>query len=268
MQPLTSRANSDSVRDPLVTGRATDDIQIMRAFSMAQLVSIAAKSVHADSPVDTSNEQEIDRMKTVNNVLSKFCTHRLNFAALIMVFAALLAGSPTYASDRGNFAAPRQVVGTWYVALDAGPFDPNLAGLNLSGLAHFHSDRTFILSDAGDFGAQSFLPTVATPQYGAWDVSGWRGRPDAWVISGTSLFLEGDKETGEVFGWSKVQYVIKVIDRNHLVGTISAFFLPCDNSPPVPSPLSCPDPVANASAFMPASPPDVPVTFTRIVAGE
>jgi len=47
---------SESVRDPLVTGRATDDIQIMRAFSMAQLVSIAAKSVHADSPVDTSNE--------------------------------------------------------------------------------------------------------------------------------------------------------------------------------------------------------------------
>ena len=207
-------------------------------------------------------------MKTTTKFSIRSRSARSCIAAIVVLTATLATAPQTYAGNSGNYVTPKMVVGNWYLALDAGPFDPGLAGLALSGLAQIHADRTFMFNDAGDFGAQSFLGTVATPQYGVWDVTGQRHLPGTWAIEGTSLYLEADKATGEVLGWSKVQYVIKVVDRNHLEGTINAFFLPCGSSLPLPSPLSCPDPVANAGAFMPASPPDVPVTFTRISAGE
>lgn len=201
-------------------------------------------------------------------------THRIPVSAIslvsaaVVVIAILLSGSNTYAGEKRWYSAKRAVVGNWYVALAAGPFNPNFAGLNLSGLAQFHSDLTFMLSDAGDFGAQSFATTVATPQYGAWSVTGRNKSLSQRRVIGTTLFLEADKATGEALGWTKVQFVIEVIDGNHLQGAANVFFLPCENTPPFPTPITCPDPIANAAAFMPASPPDVPVTFTRITSGQ
>lgn len=185
-------------------------------------------------------------------------------ATLVWLCLAPLAGSQALADDaRGDTQVSRKhIVGTWYVALDAGAFDPGLAGTFLSGIAQFHPDGTFMVSDAGDFGAQSFSGTLATPQYGSWKMAPQRRR-----IVATALSLEGRKETGEAFGWTKVQFVLKVVDRDRVEVAANVFFLPCDDSPPIPSPLTCPDPLENADAFLPASPPNVPVTLTRIVAG-
>ena len=181
-----------------------------------------------------------------------------------LVLATLLAGWQAQADERN--ALPRLIVGNWYVALDAGPFDPNLAGTFLSGLAHFHADRTFMLSDAGDFAAESFpMSTLSSAQFGAWAVTDVTARGVAG-IAGTSLYLDADAETGEAIGWSKVQFLLHIVDRNTVEGVINTYFLPCEVLPPLPTPLTCPDPVANAAAFAPSSPPDVPITLTRIAA--
>lgn len=183
--------------------------------------------------------------------------------AVGLALTMLVCGPHAHAQDRYG---ARNIVGTWYLALDAGAFDPGLAGTVLSGLAQFHPDRTFMVSDAGDFGADSFLPTLASPQYGAWRL---RLSGSSWAreIVGTSIFIEAHKVTGEALGWNKVQFNIRMVGQNRAAGTISAFFLPCNDAPPIPSPLTCPDPVENAGSFIPASPPDVAITLRRIVAG-
>jgi len=207
-------------------------------------------------------------MKKSDKILKLLAVTRSGVAPTLVITLALLAAVQAHAGDSGWYSAKRAVVGSWYLALDVGPFDPNLAGFSLASLAQFHADRTFTIVDAGDFGAESFLPTVASPQYGAWRIEGRHGDPDGRRITGTSLFLEGDSENGEVFGWNKVLFTIRVIDGDRLEGSANVLFLPCDRTLPAPSPLTCPDPIANAHAFMPASPPDVPITLTRIVAGE
>ncbi len=183
------------------------------------------------------------------------------FAILVALFAVL----PAQAQDRtlDSAAMGNLIVGNWYLALDAGAFDPGLAGFFLSGMAQFHADRTFMLNDAGDFGAQSFLPTLATPQYGSWAIR--EAKDGKRFVAGTSLYLEGDRETGEAIGWNKVQFALWRVGVHRIEGTINAFFLPCGDLNGVPTPLTCPDPLANAAGFIPASPPDVPVAFSRIL---
>ena len=207
-------------------------------------------------------------MKNRSRTIFPSSSARLRVLALASLSAILLGVPHAQADDRLiPLLSSRHIVGTWYIALDVGPFAPPFAGLSPSGLAHFHSDRTFMFSDAGDFGAESFLGTVATPQYGAWTLRRSK-TTHGWEIVGTALHLEGRKDTGEPIGWNKVHAIFRVVNRNRLEGTVNVFFLPCDESPPIPTPLTCPDPIANAGDFMPNSPPDVPLTLTRVVVGE
>ena len=188
---------------------------------------------------------------------------------LAMAFLLLVVGTSAGAGDNdyNRWISNKWVVGNWYLALDAGAFDPGLSGTFLSGLAQFHSDRTFMINDAGDFGADSFLRTLASPQYGAWRID-WHADSRQSSIEGTAMHLEARKPSGEMMGWNKVHFTLRVISQNRVEGTINVFFLPCVEMPPFPTPLTCPDPVENAADFIPASPPDVPVTMTRIVVGQ
>lgn len=205
-------------------------------------------------------------MTTFSKISAVLTATRMHYLTPVMLAAFLAVASPALAENSGHAGFKNPVAGSWYIALDAGPFNPALAGTFLAGLAQFHSDRTFTLVDAGDFGAQSFIGSVATAQYGTWKWVHPSRDSRGWSIRGTALHLEGDKETGEVFGWNRIQFDIQIVDGNRMQGTINGFFLPCDNTVPLPSPLACPDPIANAAAFLPATPPDVPIFFTRIVA--
>ena len=186
-----------------------------------------------------------------------------------IAFATLLISTQVSADENSNYRSnsAKRIVGNWYLALDAGAFDPGLSGTFLSGLAQFHSDKTFMLSDAGDFGADSFLRTLASPQYGSWRYA-WDANLRKRIISGTTIILEAHKTSGEMLGWNKVHFKLQVITANRVEGTINAFFLPCAEAPPFPTPLTCPDPVEHAADFAPASPPDVPVTLSRIKVGQ
>lgn len=205
-------------------------------------------------------------MKTYTNSISQSGSGRFRIMMLVMAVAMLFLGTQASADDN-RYAFDKRIVGNWVIALDAGPFDPNLSGTFLSGLAQFHSDRTFMINDAGDFGADSFFATLASPQYGV-----WRFERDAHhkitTIHGTAMYLEARKPSGEMLGWNKVHFKLHVISKNRVEGSINAFFLPCADAPPFPTPLTCPDPVENAASFVPASPPDVPMTMTRIVVGQ
>ncbi len=191
-----------------------------------------------------------------------FLAGRLGVAAVALALTTLVIAPQVHAKDR---VSGRHIVGTWFLALDAGPFAPPFEGLFLSGLMQIHRDRTFMISDAGDFAADSFIPTFATPQYGAWK---FKSRYGSNKIVATSLYLEAQGETGEAFRWNRVQFKLRVIDRNRVEGMMSASYLPCPEMPPFPTPLTCPDPVENADEFVPDGPADVPVTLTRIVPGK
>ena len=203
-------------------------------------------------------------MKTQFNKTHPSLCGGLRVAVATIALTMLMVG-PNAQAEGGHDG--RQIVGNWYLALDAGPFDPNLAGTFLAGLAQFHRDRTFMLNDAGDFGAASFLPTFATAQYGSWRLRSSGGHRNR-IIEGTAIHLEAHRDTGELLGWNKVQFSFHMVNKNRAEGTINAFFLPCTDAPPFPTPLTCPDPVENAGSFFPASPPDVPITLTRIVVGQ
>jgi hypothetical protein len=208
-------------------------------------------------------------MKTHTSFISQSGIGRFRIMTIAMAAAMLFLGPQASAdnNDESRTDFGRGIVGNWYLALDAGPFDPGLSGTFLSGLAQFHSDRTFMINDAGDFGADSFFGTLASPQYGAWRIERDAHHKGA-SIDGTAIYLEVRKPSGELLGWNKVHFKLHVVSRNRVEGTINAFFLPCADAPPFPTPLTCPDPVANAAAFVPASPPDVPITMTRIIVGQ
>ena len=195
---------------------------------------------------------------------SKLSAALLRTVIASLSMAALIAVQPLHAADGHK---GRHIVGTWYLALDAGPFDPALAGTYLSGIAQFHRDHTFMISDAGDFAADSFLPTLATPQYGAWRFAQMTAHSSR-KFEGTALSLEAHKDTGEPLGWNKVHFSFELVGANRASGTINVYFLPCNVAPPLPTPLTCPDPVAKAGDFLPASPPDVPFSLTRVPVGE
>ena len=156
------------------------------------------------------------------------------------------------------------VAGTWYLALDTSPY--GLTGLALSGLATIHSDGTFVLIDAGDFGQASFLGTQHSPQLGSWryvNRVGKHGSKTGEIIA-TSLFLEADLD-GEIQNWYRVTLSLKLSeDGQAMAGFVNVSVLECMDVSGVPSPLACLDPIANADLFEPDPVPNVPVTFSRL----
>ena len=175
-------------------------------------------------------------------------------AALSVLFAA---ASLTPASASG-WDAGRPIAGTYYLALSVDPFGlPLPPGLSLPGLMTLHADRTATIVDGGDFGGLPF-DTKDSPQLGAWRY-GWEG------IEVVFLFLQADGATGDVRSWQRVHITLRNEDRNTLVGEVNVYQLPCDGPAPFGI-FNCPDPIENATAFTPNSPPDVPVTLRRLSA--
>ena len=171
-------------------------------------------------------------MKTESGQSVGIAGRRVALLALIVCGLVLVPFSRALANGGQALGAQRPFVGTWYLALEAGPFAPVFDGLVLSGVMQIHGDRTFMLNDAGDFAADSFspMPTFATAQYGAWERVPGRDSRGARVIRGTTLFLEAAKPSGEAVGWSKVVFEIRAVSNDRLEGTINAFFLPCTNA--------------------------------------
>ncbi len=156
--------------------------------------------------------------------------------------------------------AGRAPVGTWYLALDTTPF--GIPGEFLSGMATFHSDGTFLIVDAGDFGQPGFTGKHL-PQFGSWESSP-SVRSRGAILHGTSLFLEADLG-GEVLNWQRVKFELTLSrDGSVMTGTADVTLLACDDMLPLPSALRCSNPIANASQFLPAAPAPLPVTFTRL----
>ena len=166
----------------------------------------------------------------------------------IVAIAVAPASAPASASSTGP-------VGAWYLALDSEPFGLP-AGTFLSGLASFQFGGTFQFVDTGDFGGAPFF-FEDSPQVGAWR------RGAAGSIVARSLFLQADASNGEMKAWNRVELVLYPHGHNRMTGHVNVFALDCD----LPAPFgvfACPDPIANEAAFAPASPPDVPVEFTRL----
>ena len=171
--------------------------------------------------------------------------------------SAILMG--TAKADHRNGAG--WLVGTWYLALDSTPFGVP-PGYPLGGLVMFNGDGTYQLQDAGDFGQATFVGKRHSYQFGAWKRVG-RGR-----IVGTALFLEAELTTGEVERWQKVTIELqRTRSWSTLEGTVNVSILECPNLLPLPTALSCPDPVKHAADFVPLPPENVAIKLRRIRAG-
>jgi len=182
---------------------------------------------------------------------------RTSGTVLKLLVLLTLATTPAVAASPAATSAGIGVVGAWYLALDAKPFGFD-EGTTLSGLASFQFGGTFQFVDTGDFGGAPFFMNDS-PQIGAWRRSAG-GR-----IVATSLFLQADASNGEMKAWNRVELVLYPYGSNRMRGHINVFALPCD----LPAPFgvfACPDPIASEASFMPASPPNVPVEFTRLSA--
>ncbi len=182
---------------------------------------------------------------------------------LALLWAVLNATNVALAGDdddsdgnHGNW-----IVGTWSLALDTVVFGLP-PGFPLRGLAIFNRDGTYQFLDGGDFGHATFLNTQNSQQFGAWR----RGRHGKVV--GTALYLEADLPTGEVLRWQKTEIVLHKTDsRNVVTGSVTVSILECNNMLPLPSPLTCPDPIESADEFVLTPPSDVPLTLKRLRPG-
>ena len=169
--------------------------------------------------------------------------------ALILV---VLGVSISIGGALADDSAQVKPVGTWSLALDAGPF--GIPGFALHGIASFHRDRTLMIVDAGDFGS---LGTRDTAQLGAWK------RTDDGILART-LMLSAAPDTGEPMYWQRVTFSLtRGVSGDHMVGTINVEVLACTPVQPLPGALTCPDPVTGADGFAATPPLDVPVEFHR-----
>jgi hypothetical protein len=177
-------------------------------------------------------------------------------AALILFGNTLATRADDTDGDRR--ASGYWAVGTWYLALDSEPFGLP-PGLPLSGLAQFDSDGNFRTLDAGDFGQATFTNTQHSQQFGVWR------RDERGRVVGTSLFLEADLFTGEVLRWNKVQFVVRRTGEDSLLtGHATVSVLECVNALPIPTSLTCPDPISASDDFVLIPPIEIPVTFSRL----
>ena len=153
------------------------------------------------------------------------------------------------------------IVGTWYLALDTEPFGLP-PGFPLSGLAIFNRDGTYQWLDANDFGQATALNTQHSQQFGSWKIN------RHGTVVATSLFLSADLPTGELISWEKVNMTLKrTRGRNVVRGRVNLSILECQNMLPIPTPLTCPDPIASAGDFVAAPPADIEITFKRLRPG-
>lgn len=185
-------------------------------------------------------------------------TTEMKRSGKVLCSVALLAGAlwpiTLNAQSGPKHIDVQDVRGTWYLALDAEPFGLP-PGANLPGLATFHSDKTFLIVDGGDFGGLPF-DTRHTAQFGS-----WRQKGDG--VEAVSLFLQGDAITDEVRSWQKVHLMLHSEGRDRLVGTANVFDLPCDGPAPFPV-FGCPNPIASAADFVALPPFDIPIELERL----
>lgn len=168
----------------------------------------------------------------------------------------LLGALATWNGALADDSAQAKPVGTWSLALDAGPF--GIPGFALHGIASFHSDGTLMIVDAGDFGS---LGTRDTAQLGVWE------RVDGSILART-LMLSAAPDTGEPMYWQRVTFsLVRGASNDHMVGTINVEVLACTPTPPLPGALTCPTPVTGAAGFAAVPPLDVSVEFHRHVVG-
>ncbi len=183
---------------------------------------------------------------------SSACIAGLTLALWLVLFVGANA-SANQGVSRGMW-----IVGTWYLALDSQPFGLP-PGFPLSGMAIFNQDGSYEFEDGGDFGQATFLNTRNLTQFGAWRIN-----PQGQIV-GTALSLEADLATGEVLRWARVQVILeRTDDRDVVTGSINVSTLECSNMLPLPTPLTCPDPIESAGDFVPAPPNDIPLTLRRL----
>jgi hypothetical protein len=172
-----------------------------------------------------------------------------------------LIGNYTAIAQDAELPAARDgqgLVGTWYLALDSVPFGLP-PGFPLSGLMQFQQSGTYQILDGGDFGQATFTNTQNSQQFGAWR----RDRNGSFV--GTALFLEADLPTGEVLRWVRTQFLLATTpDADVIEGIVNIATLECGNQLPLPTPLTCPDPIASADQFVLVPPADIPLTLRRL----
>jgi len=186
---------------------------------------------------------------------------RAHTAGLVLALSLTVLTAANVAQADDDRSHGKSIVGTWYLALDTVPFGLP-PGFPLSGLAIFNRDGTYQLQDGGDFGQATFINTQNSIQFGAWR-KGRRG-----TVIGTALFLEADLPTGEVLRWQKVDIVLdKIRDRNVVTGSVTVSILECSNMLPIPTPLTCPDPIESAGDFVVMPPSDISITLKRLSPG-
>ena len=179
---------------------------------------------------------------------------------LLTLLLIFLTGSQSARAEDGS-GTGNWLVGTWSLALDSVVFGLP-PGFPLRGLAIFNRDGTYQFQDAGDFGQANFLNTQNSIQFGAWR------RADNGVVIGTALYLEADLASGELLRWQKVTLVLEKSDeRNVVIGTATVSILECDHLLPLPSALSCPEPIDSADDFVLLPPSEIPITLKRLRAG-
>ena len=190
--------------------------------------------------------------------MKRFKRFRSLVACLVLAWSLAAVGTADLAQADDNANGGRWIVGTWYLALDTEIFGLP-PGLPLSGLAIFNRDGTYQFQDGGDFGQATFLDTRHSNQFGSWhNTLGGK-------VKGVALFLEADRASGAVLRWQKVETELhRSDDRSVVTGTATVSILECNNALPVPSPLTCPDPIDGADNFVILPPTDIPITLKRL----
>ena len=174
-------------------------------------------------------------------------TRRLTTAIVASVVLAILFAVPAPAVNADN---SQTLTGTWVGWFPMGP------GARVPAIHTYLADGTIISTDTFLHGGLPGLPIRSTPVHGVWERTG----PATFAIS--NLFLLYDAESSVLIGFGRARgtVTLSVPDASEASGTVVLEFLGC------PSPLSCPDPQAADSTWMPFPdfPPSVPVTATRL----
>lgn len=174
-------------------------------------------------------------------------TPRLSAVIVASVVLAVLFAVSAPAVNADN---AQTLTGTWVIWFPVG-LDAHVPAIHT-----YLADGTVIATDTFSQGGLPGVPIRSTPVHGVWKRTG----PATFAIS--HLFLVYDAASSLLigFGRSRGTVALSVPDASEASGTVALEFLGC------PSPVSCPDPQAADSTWMPfpGFPPGVPVTATRL----